>query len=115
MGNIGRAMNSRHRDQKKYLLLETNFLHRKNDLQVFEKKNLIKVIFLPPLTPMLNPTEYFFNEIKSMIKSKSYKTGASFRQLLLELLKAFQNKSNQNYFTCIGPYLELALKQQPFK
>jgi transposase len=75
-------MNARHHDQKKYLILESCFLHKKNDLQVFEKDSSIKVLFLPPLTPMLNPTEYFFNEVKSMVKSRGYKTGTSYSELL---------------------------------
>ncbi len=67
-------MNKRNAEQKKYLILETCFLHRKVDLQVFEKKFPVKVIFLPPQTPMLNPTEYFFNEVKTTLKSRLYKT-----------------------------------------
>lgn len=64
---------------------------------------------------MLNPTEYFFNEIRSMTKSKCYKSGASYRELVQTLLKKFKTKSMQGYYTCIAPYIELSLKQQPFK
>ena len=112
---LGIAMTSRDVNLRKYLFVETSFLHRKDDLRDFENNFPIKVIFLPARTPMLNPTEYFFNEIKSLVKVRSYKSRRSYADVLSEMLKAFNERKMFSYFLCIRPYVELALKQQPFK
>jgi len=35
---------------------------------------------------MLNPTEYLFNDLKQMVKSKTYKQKRSMRSILIEQL-----------------------------
>ena len=75
----------------------------------------MKVYFLPPKTPMLNPTEYFFNEIKGVIRSRSRKDKRSYYECLDETLRTYVHRSMPNYYKCIQPYIDLALKQKPFK
>jgi len=43
----------------------------------------IKIVFLPPETPMLNPTEYLFSQLRSYIRSKVVKTKRSYADVLL--------------------------------
>ena len=115
LDNIGKTMKTRTPNQKKYLILETSFFHIKKDLQKFQNKYNVKVIFLPPNTPMLNPTEYLFNEVKQLVKSKSYKIKRPYASVLTQTLETLKEKNMQSYYTCIRPYLELALRQEPFK
>jgi transposase len=102
---IGNTMQSRNPNHNKYLILETSFFHSKQDLRKFEGQTGIKVIFLPPHTPMLNPTEYLFNEMKQLVKSKSNKHHRTHADIVSELLETLKDKSMQGYYSCIRPYL----------
>lgn len=116
LGLVGRSMNTRSPTLKrKYLVVETCFLHKKEDLKEFERTYEIKVIFLPPQTPMLNPTEFLFNDLKQMIKSKAYKSRKTVATVLSETIDAMYKKDLTNFYNCTRPYLELALKHQPYK
>ena len=59
--NIGQTMALHNPHKKKYFIFKSSFLHKKDALQAIEKEFAVKIIFLPPQTPMLNPTEYLFN------------------------------------------------------
>jgi transposase len=72
-------------------------------------------MFLPPETPMLNPTEYFFSEVKQLVRSISYKQHRAYGAVATELLESMREKKMQSHFFSIRPYMELALRQQSFK
>lgn len=79
-------MNSRSPNHTKYLILETSFFHKKDDLHTFQKTSGIKIIFLPPQAPMMNPTEYLFNEIRQLAKSRVNKVKRAYSIILTEIL-----------------------------
>jgi transposase len=58
---IAREMAVRRPHHNKYLIAETSFFHCKEAFRKMERKTAVKALFLPPQTPMLNPTEYFFS------------------------------------------------------
>ena len=108
---IGRAMTARNESQKKYLILESNDLHKKQSLRLLERTFNIKVLFIPPMAPMLNPTEYLFSDVKTMVRSKANKQKhKSYLMLLREVLEMMKSKNMQHNFMCIRPYIELALR-----
>ena len=63
------------------------------------------MIYLPPYTPMLNPIEYWFNEVKSHFRQKTYKTRIEMKNSLDTIINRYREKSFENYYTCIKPYL----------
>jgi len=58
---------------------------------------------------MLNPTEYLFNEIKTVTRSKAYKHKKSISTILIEVLDMMKDKTMSSYYSCIRPYIKLAL------
>lgn len=73
------------------------------------------MIFLPQLTPMLNPADYFVTEIKKGVKSKVSRLGNTQENRLIETLEENRGKDLSCYFRCMQPYVKLALQKLPFK
>lgn len=44
-----------------------------------EAKKQLTIMYLPPYSPMLNPIESWFGELKRIIRSKIYKTRQAMR------------------------------------
>ena len=49
------------------VVMDNASFHRKNRLNDIAKKYGIKIIFLPPYSPELNPIEHFWNWLKKKI------------------------------------------------
>jgi transposase len=73
------------------------------------------VLYLPPYSPMLNPIETWFGELKRIVKSKIYKTRQAMKSELIRVLETFRNKSMANYYRGIEKYVQLGLKKELYR
>lgn len=76
-----------------------------------ESKKPLTILYLPPYSPMLNPIESWFGELKRIIRSKIYKTRQAMRNELAQTLETYKNKSLENYYKGIEKYIALGLKK----
>ena len=73
------------------------------------------MLYLPPYTPMLNPIESWFGELKRIVKSKIYKTRQAMKAELIRVLETYRNKSMANYYKGIEKYIEPGLQKQLYR
>jgi transposase len=74
MDKVGKLLNERGPNPHRYIIMDNCPIHNRENLRNIEELHNLKIIYLPPYTPMLNPIEYWFNEVKSHIRQKTYKT-----------------------------------------
>lgn len=112
LDRIAREMVQKGGDKKRYIVMDNCPIHNKENLHHIEKGYNIKVVFLPPYSPMLNPIENWFNELKQVIRQKTYKTRLELKQTLEAVLERYRDKSFANYYSHINQYLDLGIKRE---
>ena len=72
--------------RKIVLIMDNASSHRSKKLKI--PKN-IKIEYLPPYCPELNPVERFFQDVKKYIKNKIFGTLDKLKEELIEILKSY--------------------------
>lgn len=93
MDKIGRMLGERGPNEHRYVIMDNCPIHNRENLKSIEELHGLKVIYLPPYTPMLNPIEYWFNEVKSNLRQKTYKTRLEMKNNLEAILSKYKHKS----------------------
>lgn len=75
------------------LIMDNSPIHHAKIVQQYIKKHHIKVLFLPPYSPELNPIELAFSKIKQQLKFKKPRT---FDDLLSAIKDAFDSISSND-------------------
>lgn len=63
---------------------------------------------------MLNPSEYFFSDLKGRIRTKCSRDGVMLREALSSYLRSVGGKEMNRCFMCVRPYIELAINRKSF-
>lgn len=77
------------------LIMDNHPVHHAKIVQAYIKQNNIKVIFLPPYSPELNPIEEAFSKIKQFIKKQKART---LDKLLIVIKNAFKIITNDDVY-----------------
>jgi len=91
---------------KSVLVLDNASVHHTDQLAAIADSAGIRLVFLPPYSPFLNPTEHLFSQVKSFLR----RFGPSFRRAAFGndydlLCYAFDHVTSQDcrsYFTSCG-------------
>ena len=57
---------------KVVIVLDNAKIHKTDDVKDAMKASKLKILFLPPYTPMLNPIELVFNVLKKTFYNRTY-------------------------------------------
>ena len=87
-----REVSDRHNDELIIMVLDGAGWHRAKDLDVPEN---MRLIFLPPYSPQLNPVEHIWDEIREKwFTNKAFRDLDSVQELLVKALVTLENDHN---------------------
>ena len=97
-------LSERFKDEEIVLIMDNASFHKSKKLKILEN---IKIYFIPPYSPELNPQERMFEDVKKFLKNKIFKSLEEFQQKVTDILFSYtkvQIKSLVYY-----PYLQKAI------
>jgi len=66
------------------------------------RKNNVRIVYLPPYSPDLNPIENMWSKVKTTIRSKAARTLHALMYAMAEALETVTTNDCQNYFNHAG-------------
>ena len=99
-----KELSKRFKDEKIVLIMDNASFHKSKKLKIPDN---IKIYFIPPYSPELNPQERRFEDIKKFLKNKVFKSLEELQDKVTEIL--FSYTKQQIKSLVFYPYLQKAL------
>jgi len=84
-----KELSERFKNEKIVLIMDNASFHKSKKLNIPEN---IKIEYIPPYSPELNPQERRFEDIKKFLKNKVFKTIEDLERKVEEILLSYTNK-----------------------
>lgn len=92
-------------DNNKVLVMDNLPVHHAKSVKKFVDDNNIKILFLPPYSPELNPIEESFSKIKQYIKKQKARNCADLITAIKDGFNTITEKDAAGYFRHAFQYL----------
>ncbi|KII73270.1 hypothetical protein RF11_04820 [Thelohanellus kitauei] len=100
----------------KVYIMDNARIHRSSVVSAFVQNSNIRIEFLPPYSPQLNPIEEYFSRLKSKVRQRKTQntTRVELKQISEEILSEDSSFNMAGYFRHMRRFVDSGLRRQEF-